>query len=341
MVSAHRSNDLERLYRCIAQLNQVMNRGVELSVLLDTIVREAALLLNARTTSVLLLDEHRQRLLCSAAHGLSPDARNKIRFSPGEGIAGWTIDNAAPVCLEDAESDPRFVKFADETIRSILVIPLMIRGRPIGVICATHEQRGRFTKDHQSLLSFLANSIVLDVDNARLYRLAITDPLTGLYNRQHLAERLKKEVDRCHRYRVPLTVMMLDIDHFKSVNDQYGHAAGDQVLEVLGKRLKIATREVDFVARYGGEEFIILLPNTERAGAEHVTKRVLGSMRANPFVLDDGTIVKLTLSIGVAVLNDREEPRDLLARADAALYQAKSEGRDRYVFSWLSYAGVS
>lgn len=334
--------DLTRFYRCISELNQVMSRGVELSVLLETICRETTVLLAAETTSLLLLDRDRERLLLSAAQGLTPKERNSIAFRPGEGVAGWVIAKAEPALVRDTNEDPRCIAFIHHkrAIRSMLVIPLVIRGEAIGCISSTHSTAGWFTKEHEELLSFLANSVVLDVENARLYRMAITDSLTGLYNRQHLAERLKEEVDRAHRYDVPLALLMADLDHFKEVNDRFGHAAGDHVLEQIAKRLSSVTREVDLVARYSADEFVALLPNTGRDGAEQAARRIIAAIRESPVEVHGETLA-LSMSIGGAILGLREEPRDLLARADAALYQAKSEGRDRYVFNWLSFAGLS
>ncbi len=333
--------DLGRIYRCVAELNQVMNRGVELSVLLETIARETALLLGAETTSVLLLDNHRERLVCSASQGLTPAERDAIEFRPGEGVAGWVVAHGTPALISDTTRDARFVPFAQpRKIRSMLCIPLLVRRQPIGVICATHAEKNWFSKDHEELLAFLANSVVLDVENARLYRMAITDPLTGVYNRQHLAERLKEEVDRSHRYRTPLAVLLLDLDHFKTVNDRFGHAGGDRALEEVASRMVAVTREVDIVARYGGEEFVAILPNTGREGAEIASKRLLEAIRATPVSTGRGEVL-ITVSIGGAVLNRHEEARDLLARADAALYQAKEQGRNRFAFNWLSSAGSS
>lgn len=334
--------DLSRIYRCVAELNQVMNRGVELSVLLETIARETALLLGAETTSVLLLDSHRERLSSSASHGLIAAERDQLEFRPGEGVEGWVVAHAMSALISDASDDPRFVTFASQTrkIRSMLCIPLLVRRQPIGVICATHPERNWFTRDHEELLSFVANSVVLDVENARLYRMAITDSLTGLYNRQHLAERLKEEVDRAHRYKTPLAVLLLDLDHFKSVNDQFGHAGGDRALEEIASRMIAVTREVDIVARYGGDELLVILPNTGREGAEIAAKRLLEVIRGKPIETGKGEVA-LMVSIGGAVLNRHEEARDLLARADAALYQAKREGRNRFAFNWLSSAGSS
>lgn len=334
--------DMARLYRCVAELNQVMNRGVELPVLLETIARETANLLSAETTSVLLLDNHHERLVCSASQGLTPPEREHVQFRPGEGIAGWVVSHATPALVPDVAQDPRFLPLLiqDRKIRSMLCIPLMVRRRPIGVICATHPDRSWFTKDHEELLCFLANSVVLDVENARLYRMAITDPLTGVFNRQHLAERLKEEVDRAHRYKLPLAVLLVDLDHFKLVNDQFGHPGGDRALEEVAQRMVGLTREVDLVARYGGEEFVVVLPNTGREGGEITSKRLVESIRATPVSAGAGEIA-LTVSIGGAVLNHHEEARDLLARADAALYQAKHGGRNRFAFNWLSTAGSS
>ena len=334
--------DLTRFYRCISELNQVMNRGVELSVLLETICRETTILLSADTTSVLLLDRHHQKLLISASHGLTDTERTHVSFRPGEGVAGWVIENGRPAVISDTSKDERFIPSINQarSIRALVAVPLVVRGQTIGCICATHPTPGWFTPEHEELLAFLANSVVLDVDNARLYRMAITDALTGLYNRQHLAERLKEEVDRSHRYGQPLTLLMVDIDHFKQVNDGHGHAAGDDVLADVAQRFVASTREVDLVARYGGEEFVVILPNTDRDGGEQAARRLISAIRDAPFEIP-GNALPLTVSIGGAVLGLREEPRDLLARADAALYQAKSEGRDRYVFNWLSFAGLS
>lgn len=337
MIPMSQGVDLNRIYRCVAELNQVMNRGVELSVLLETIARETASLLDAETTSVLLLDHNHERLICSAAQGLSPAEKDHVEFRSGEGIAGWVVAHGAPALVADVAKDSRFqpIVSPQRRVRSMLCIPLLVRRRPIGVICATHPEKSWFTKDHEELLCFLANSVVLDVENARLYRLAITDPLTGVYNRQHLAERLKEEVDRAHRYRTPLSVLIVDLDHFKAVNDEFGHQGGDRAIEEVATRMTAVVREVDLVARYGGDEFVAILPNTGREGAERAAQRLLESIRATPVGTGRGEVT-LTVTIGGSVLNRHEEARDLLARSDAALYQAKKEGRNRYAFNWLS-----
>ncbi len=164
--------------------------------------------------------------------------------------------------------------------------------------------------------------------NARLQEDAATDPLTGVANRRHLETIAATEISRAHRYGWPMTVMMLDLDHFKHVNDRYGHAAGDEVLQTVARVFQRQLRGHDLVARIGGEEFAILLPHSDILGAEVSARRLLQEVRDTAMeVLDGGSV---TVSIGIAALAEGETGiASLLSRADAALYRAKSAGRDR------------
>ena len=158
-----------------------------------------------------------------------------------------------------------------------------------------------------------------------LERLSITDHLTGLYNRRYLMETLANEVRRSHRLEHPCALLMADVDHFKEYNDAYGHLAGDEALARVATILKEATRDVDCAARYGGEEFVVLMPETEAAGATATAQRISARLAGDALVGG-----KLTLSIGLAQFpGDADAADALLAVADAALYQAKREGRDR------------
>jgi diguanylate cyclase (GGDEF)-like protein len=158
-----------------------------------------------------------------------------------------------------------------------------------------------------------------------LERLSITDHLTGLYNRRYLMEALANEVRRSHRLEHPCALLMADVDHFKHYNDAYGHLAGDEALTRVATILKEATRDVDCAARYGGEEFVVLMPETESAGATDAAQRIRARLAEDPLVGG-----KLTVSIGLAQFpGDADAAEALLAVADAALYQAKREGRDR------------
>jgi diguanylate cyclase (GGDEF)-like protein len=163
-----------------------------------------------------------------------------------------------------------------------------------------------------------------------LARLSMTDPLTGLYNRRLLEERLREELVRSKRFGDPLSMLMIDLDHFKRINDRFGHPAGDEVLKGIAAVLRANVREIDIVTRYGGEELAVILPRTQQAGCLAVAERVWRAIRESCFFFD-GQSVRVTASIGAAAFPSREihTGTDLVQAADRALYRAKRAGRDR------------
>jgi len=180
-----------------------------------------------------------------------------------------------------------------------------------------------------------------DVQSAkeRLAHLAVHDELTGLYNYRYLHTRLNEEFKRAERYRDPLACAMIDIDHFKQVNDKHGHDVGDAVLRDVSARLRSAVREIDVLARYGGEEFLLVLPSTHFSGALTVADRVWRSISAEPMRVD-GVDHAITVSVGVALYPSRDVKNkdQLLKASDRALYQAKADGRNRIcVFQHQGY----
>jgi diguanylate cyclase (GGDEF)-like protein len=175
--------------------------------------------------------------------------------------------------------------------------------------------------------------VSLAVGNAERYAqiesLAIADGLTGVFTRGYLDERLQEEFAKARHHGRPFSLLMLDIDHFKAVNDQHGHRFGDEVLRWLARRITAQSRETDFVARYGGEEFVVLMPNTAGHDALAFGERLRRAVAADPFQWE-GTKLKVTVSGGVAAVSGEvTDEKDLLRRADAALYRAKGAGRDK------------
>ena len=193
-----------------------------------------------------------------------------------------------------------------------------------------------------ALLRIKAAQDALQLAKAELERQSITDPLTGLFNRRYFGYRLQQEVERCRRYGERVSLLMLDLDHFKRVNDRYGHRTGDEALRRTAEVLRSELRRVDVCTRWGGEELAVIMPNTAEAGAAVVARRVLRALRARAVIeaaplerLGAGAeAVHLTASLGLATsggagATDAEEAEQLVQRADAAVYRAKAEGRDR------------
>jgi diguanylate cyclase (GGDEF)-like protein len=228
-----------------------------------------------------------------------------------------------------------------EGLASIAMIPLRHRGKLIGSINLGSEDRMRFTRAHASdflaHLGLIASYCVENVINrARLLRSGFTDVLTGWNNRRYLAVRMAEELARARRDRSRLVCLMLDIDHFKRVNDTWGHAAGDAVLREFAQRIEAEVRASDVAARFGGEEFVVLMPATEVASASLLAERIRHAVAGESVQMPNGEAVSITVSIGVASATPSPTSADLktvgdslLARADVALYRAKSEGRNR------------
>lgn len=228
-------------------------------------------------------------------------------------------------------------------IASVAMIPLRFQGELIGSINLGSADADRFTVHHAS--DFLAQlgviasfSIENAMNRARLRRSGFTDVVTGWHNRRYLQARIQEELARARRDRSNLVCLMLDIDHFKQVNDTWGHAAGDAVLRELTQRIESQVRASDVAARYGGEEFVILLPNTAEEAGVQLAERVRNAVAAAPFELPQGESVGVTVSIGISSLVPDADDKDfktlgdaLIARADVALYSAKAAGRDRVV----------
>jgi diguanylate cyclase (GGDEF)-like protein len=189
-------------------------------------------------------------------------------------------------------------------------------------------------EDLDTLGSFAAQASVA-IENVLLHReaqrLSITDGLTGVWNRRYLALTLAKEIERAQRFQRPLSILMVDIDRFKDVNDAHGHLRGDEVLVELSRRMLSRIRgEIDTLARFGGEEFIIVLPETPREGARVVANKLRRAVRGRAFTSDVAPDVKITVSIGVAVYpEDGTTAEGLIQEADVAMYKAKRRGRDR------------
>jgi diguanylate cyclase (GGDEF)-like protein len=219
----------------------------------------------------------------------------------------------------------------DPDARSVMIVPLRTLDDIFGVIYVASARTNAFSDNDRERLSRFAQHIVYPIQRVRLQALATTDALTGLHNRRALWRHLREEVERGYRYDRPLSLILLDIDHFKQVNDTEGHRAGDAILSQLGAILLRISRASDFAARYGGEEMALLCPETSDAEAHSLGERIRSLIEDTVFRLPGGREAHITVSVGVATLltGKAHDPTSLIEEADAALYAAKWSGRNQ------------
>lgn len=252
--------------------------------------------------------------------------RGRAVFSPDPEL---TVNTAFPSIPKSIVK--QFARLIDITSAvNLIFLPLIAEERTIGTLWLWGED---LEEDDLPAASVFASQVAVALENARLYNhtqhLAITDDLTELYNRRGFFEFGQRELERAWRFEHPLSAVMIDIDHFKVVNDTHGHTVGDQILRGLSNRLKKNLRAVDIIGRYGGEEFVILLPETSAPAAQDVAERLNKQVVCEPFNTDAGNVF-ITISLGVSTLHESVESLDdLIANADRALYDAKGAGRNR------------
>ncbi|HHW13597.1 MAG TPA: diguanylate cyclase [Firmicutes bacterium] len=230
-------------------------------------------------------------------------------------------------------------------VEDFLFVPILAKGQVVGGLALAASPGRHFTEDDRLTLQLIAPHAYLVIENAWLYeqvkRLSVTDGLTKVYNRRHLEERLEEEFRRSLRHKSHLTAVMLDIDHFKRINDVYGHQAGDAVLRHLMELCRQVTRSSDVIGRYGGEEFMVLLPETDLVGGKCVAERLRKLVESQTFTTDKGPI-HITISLGLCTMPAEgiDTPQQLVKGADEALYRAKQTGRNRTCVSPLNEVQV-
>ena len=259
--------------------------------------------------------------------------KKNIKIKPGEGIAGKVLVTGEMLIINQPETDPNFKQYSDNErfIQNICCIPLKVNNITFGVINIVDRIDGKdFEKRDTDLLLAMVNQAAIVLDNTKLFKLAITDGLTGLYLVRHFKNMLAAEEKRAKRYNKIFSILFFDIDHFKKFNDTYGHAIGDEVLKQVAAIFKGTLREgIDIAARYGGEEMIALLPETDIKGAYIVAERLRNAIAEHEFT-GYKTSLHVTISIGVSEFPSSDQDREeLIRKADTALYQSKEGGRNK------------
>ncbi|HEX7975554.1 MAG TPA: diguanylate cyclase [Anaerolineales bacterium] len=312
----------------------IVTSALDLEQVLDRILDQLFRVVPYDSAAVLLMDAECIQVVAGKGFA-NPAQVLGCRFPADDELIAETYRQGLPLALPDAQADPRFHNWAgDPAVHGWLVVPLQVRGVPLGALTLDSHRAGAYGEAEAGLAQAFANQAAIAIENARLFkqvrRLAITDGLTGVTNRRHFFEMAGHELERARRYGHPLSIIMWDIDHFKDVNDTYGHLAGDQVLQVVARRCRENLREIDLLGRYGGEEFVALLPEIGLPTARQVAERLRQAIADSPIICGEDYRVTITLSVGVAdISGDCRHVEDLLARADQAMYTAKQAGRNR------------
>jgi diguanylate cyclase (GGDEF)-like protein len=313
------------------------NSILEPRKVIELVMEKIRQLIPSEAWSLLMVDEERQELVFEAALGAKGRDVSSFRLKLGEGVAGWVAQSGKPAIVNDASRDPRFTPLVDtrtqfET-RSILCAPLVSRGRTIGVLEIINKLGGRFTRHDLELVLTLVEPCAIAIENAILFQrteqLTITDDLTRLFNSRYLNLYLGREIKRCKRHGIPLSVIFLDLDGFKGINDQYGHLAGSGTLTEVGAILAEGVRESDILARYGGDEFVVVLPETPASGALVIAERLRRAVEAHRFLETQGISARISASFGISTYPDHAlSPEGLIQKADQAMYRVKEREKN-------------
>ncbi len=306
--------------------------------ILETILAQMESFVPAEFWSLLILDRDTDELYCAIASNPQTDW-STLRLSPREGVSGWVIQNGRTLILP--EDDERLADGSEFSrinpsfnIRSVIAMPLISREGTLGLIQLVNPDAARMNDATIAMLHILSDYAAIAIENARdiarIRHLTITDEVTGLHNVRHLFERFEPELAEALAEGCAFSLAFLDIDHFKDVNDQYGHLNGSELLGKVGALLAREVGDLRMCFRYGGDEFALLLPGMDHKEAGTKMNDLLKEVASTLFEMRDGTELQLTASIGISTApQDGTTVKELIATADARMYLAKSKGRNR------------
>jgi len=322
------------------EVSKTLTSTLDLNDILSTIMKKAKKIIKAEAWSFLLIDQETGDLVFEKTAGKKVDKKKikKIRIKIGEGIAGWVARELMPVVVPDVSSDPRYSSRIDRQIslktKSIICVPITSKGTILGVLEIVNKTtKEPFTKEDLNLILRIVDHAAIAIERASIYQkmeeLSVTDDLTKLFNTRYLNRTLEIEITRSNRHHTSLSLIFMDVDYFKTINDNYGHLVGSKLLVEMGQLLIKNLRTVDIVARYGGDEFVIVLPQTPPNSAIQIAERIRKSIEQNVFLKKEGYSLNLTASFGVASYPESANSKEELLRlADEAMYRVKYQTRN-------------
>jgi len=325
-------------YAVVHDMAKALTSTLQLDQVLKTVMEKVQELLAPDTWSLLLVDEKTNELYFQIATGEAASKLKDVRLKMGQGIAGWVAQSGVASIVPDVSKDPRFSGQVDAMTKmrthSIICVPIRGKERVLGVIEIINLVGKReFDQEDMALLQAMADYSAIALENAihvqRIHELTITDDCTDLYNVRHLNFVLDTEIYRSNRYQYEFSLIFIDLDHFKEVNDTHGHLVGSKLLREMAELIRGSLRLIDYAFRYGGDEFVILLPQTGKESANVVARRLHERVNEKKFMAEEGLNLHLTPSIGLATYPvDATTKAEMIRLADEAMYLVKNTSRN-------------
>ncbi len=331
-----RLNELEALYK----IGIMLTSSESENELLTSILAYSNKLTATSAGSIALYDDSKESMDLVLSHGFNEVVAEKHTWHIRKGgLTEYILNRNTPIIINDISTFNEVDSSELERlgIKSLIAVPLIVERRCIGILYVDDFKPRKFTAHEVSVLSLLATQAAIAIERMQRFEhnrlLAITDGLTGLYNHRYYVKSLKKELGRSKRNEHQLSIIIVDIDHFKHFNDTNGHLQGNEALKAVAAILKLALRKIDILSRYGGEEFAIILPATDKKQALQAANRICSMVREENIPgMENQPSKRLTLSAGVASFpEDAKNGESLTDQADRALYLAKKLGRDRAI----------
>ncbi len=306
--------------------------------ILDIILKLVGEVFNPLNWSILLYDEEKDTLSFKIVVGEKSEKLKDVSFPADHGVAGLSLKTGEPVIIPDASKDERVLDLVDEKedfkVNSIIAMPMYSKNKPLGVVELVNADEHCFTDEKIELLKMFADFASIAVENAGYVKAveekSTLDDCTDLYNSRYMYTILENEIARSKRTGKPFGLVFFDLDHFKNVNDNYGHLIGSQLLREIADIIKKCVRPTDWAVRYGGDEFLFILPGAGFDITMKVTERIKEMLNSKVFFVKDGYNIKITASFGIAVYpDDADTVKDVIKSGDMAMYRAKESGRDK------------